>query len=47
MVYLNEVDRITELYLKASVREDPMLEEWIMAATLRNLTKTNYKGFST
>ena len=35
----NEVERITELYLKASVREDPMLEEWIMAAILRNLPK--------
>ena len=35
----NEVERITELYLKASVREDPMLEEWIMAAIIRNLPK--------
>ena len=35
----NEVERITELYLKASVREDPMLEEWIMAAILRNVPK--------
>ena len=35
----NEVERITDLYLKASVREDPMLEEWIMAAILRNLPK--------
>ena len=33
---LNEVERITELYLKASVREEPMLEEWVMATTLRN-----------
>ena len=35
----NEVQRITDLYLKASVREDPMLEEWIMAAIFRDLPK--------
>ena len=34
-----EVERITELYLKASITEDPMLEQWVMAAILRNLPK--------
>ena len=34
-----EVERITERYLKASIKEDPMLEQWIMAAILRNLPK--------
>ena len=37
--FFMEVERITELYFKASVKEDPMLEQWIMAAILRNLPK--------
>ena len=42
----HEVERVTELYLKASVREDTMLEEWVMAATLRNLPKTITKDLA-
>ena len=34
-----EAERITELYLKVIISEDPMLEHWIMAAILRNLPK--------
>ena len=34
-----EVERITVLYLKASVSEDPMLEQWVVAAIMRNLPK--------
>ena len=34
-----EVERLIDLYLKASVSEDPMLGQWIMAAILRNLPK--------
>ena len=35
----NEVERITELYLKASIKEVLVLEEWIIAAVMRNLPK--------
>ena len=35
----NEVERITEIYLKASVEEDPTLKEWIMATIMRNFSK--------
>ena len=31
--------RIIELYFKVIVSEDPMLEQWVMAAILRNLVK--------
>ena len=38
-IVFNEVERITELYLKASTKEDPMLEEWTIAVVMRNLPK--------